>query len=420
VTAFVATGGAGAELSRCAIAAFEMLWMTLWALAFGFLLSGAVQRFVSTEGMRRRLGDHSWRSVARATTYGAASSSCSYAAAATSRSLFAKGADAVAAFVFMVASTNLVIELGAVILGLLGWRFLAAQLVGGVVLVALLAVFGGAVLRGRVVEAARARLTGSAGSAEDSHCPIPDAPSADPRGLRTLRGWSDAAGLGLADVAMVRRELVVGFLLAGTVSVVVPAHAWSVLFFHGHGMATTVENALVAPVIAALSCVCSVGNVPLAAALWRGGIGVVGTLAFLFADVLAVPLILVYRRFYGGRLTVRLVAVLYVAIVLSALLVGGAATALGVAPASGGAHAAGGLWRSPAVTAVLNAVALAVVGGLLVARTRRRRAARPRTLPAPASCLRSTTPAPAPWSPRARSARGRGAMPSSRPRRRSR
>jgi len=374
----LAAGGVASVVARVVVAVLEMVWMTLWALVFGFLLSGAVQQFASAEAMQRRLGDHSWRAVARATGYGAASSSCSYAAAATSRSLLARGADAVSAFVFMVASTNLVVELGAVILGLLGWRFLAGQLAGGVALVVLLAVLGGLVLRGRVVDEARARLAKTSTRGTHDHCHGDDDASTG-TGVRTLQGWSEAAGHALADVTMLRRELVVGFVLAGTLSVVVPAHAWSVLFLHGHGVTTTIENALLAPVIAALSCVCSVGNVPLAAALWRGGLGFVGTLAFLFADVLAVPLLLVYRRYYGGRLTVRLVVVLYVAIVAAALLVGSVMRALGLAPVA--VHGVGGgIWRSSEITSALNVVALAVVAALLVLRARRGRVHRP---PAP-------------------------------------
>ncbi|HEV3329211.1 MAG TPA: permease, partial [Acidimicrobiales bacterium] len=289
--AFLAAGGAADVVARCVVAVLDMLWMTLWALLFGFLLSGAVQRFVSTASMQRRLGDHSWRSVARATSYGAASSSCSYAAAATSRSLLARGADAVSAFVFMVASTNLVIELGAVILGLLGWRFLGAQLAGGLVLVVLLAVVGSRVLRGRVVDSARARLAAASEVNEAPDCHEHPGSANDRPSLHSVEGWSEAAGLGLGDAKMVQRELLVGFVLAGVLSVVVPVHGWSALFLHGHGAWTTLENALLAPVIAALSCVCSVGNVPLAAVLWRSGIGFTGTLAFLFADVLAIPLL---------------------------------------------------------------------------------------------------------------------------------
>jgi uncharacterized protein len=379
----LAAGGVAHEVVRCAIAALDMLWMTLWALLLGFLLSGAVQRFVSTESMQRRLGDHSWRAVARATSYGAASSSCSYAAAATARSLLASGADAVSAVVFMVASTNLVVELGAVILGLLGWRFLGAQLAGGIVLVVLLGLVGGWFLRGHVVAEARRHLAAAPEGTEAHDCHAPAGSGAGQRSLRSVEGWSDAAGLGLMDARMVRRELVAGFTLAGVLSVVVPAHGWSVLFLHGHGAWTTIENALLAPIIASLSCVCSVGNVPLAATLWRGGIGFTGTLAFLFADVLAIPLLLVYRRYYDSAFTLRLVVLLYGVIVAAALLVGGIFGALGLAPSHLGssrtAIGAGGI-----VTTVLNVMALGTVGALLVDRARRRRGRRAPTLPSAA------------------------------------
>lgn len=301
-----------------------MFWETLWALVLGFTLSGVVQAFVSKEQMQKKLGNHRPAAVGRAAGYGMVSSSCSYAASAMSKSLLAKGADFVAAMVFMIASTNLVIELGIVMLVLLGWQFMAAEFVGGPIMIILLALLGGFVFRTALVEAARRRVRGED---TDSHGPTHD--HAAMTGVSVERqeeleesswsskvhspaAWSDAASYAVADVTMLRRELVIGYTIAGFLAVLVPTHVWNVLFIHGHGFWTSLENALVGPVIAILSWVCSIGNVPLAAALWSGGISFGGVISFIFADLIAMPLILIYRKFYGSKLTLRVVGLFYV------------------------------------------------------------------------------------------------------------
>jgi uncharacterized membrane protein YraQ (UPF0718 family)/YHS domain-containing protein len=285
-----------------------MFWETLWALVFGFTLSGAVQAFVSREAMQAKMGNHRPAAVARASGYGMASSSCSYAASAMAKSLFSKGADFVSAMVFMVASTNLVIELGVVLIVLVGWQFAASEFVGGVIMIVLLATLGGLWLRGRVVTQARQRLNEEASRRVSQARSDAFAFESEPwaRRLRSKSGWVDAATYTVADLTMLRRELVLGFTVAGFLAVLVPVQAWNALFIHGHGSLTTFDNVLVGPLIAVLSCVCSIGNVPLAAALWKGGISFGGVVSFLFADLISFPLLLIYRRYYGTRLTARL------------------------------------------------------------------------------------------------------------------
>ena len=335
--------------------AFFMFWETLWALVLGFTLSGAVQAFVSRRRMRRALGDHRPAAVLRASGYGMVSSSCSYAASAMAKSLFDRGADFVSAMVFMFASTNLVVELGVVILVLLGWQFTVAEFVGGPIMIALLVLGGGVVFSAAALARARTRLgaaertvRGAPAHGADDHDAdahgadaadgphdAPDAggpPSAVPR-WRTLDGWSEAADYAVADVTMLRKELLIGFLAAGLLAVLVPVSWWNDLFVHGHGFWTSVENALVGPLIAVISWVCSIGNVPLAAALWHGGISFGGVIAFVFADLIAMPLILVYRRYYGGRFALRMVALFYVVMALAGLAVGGLFAAFGAVPA---------------------------------------------------------------------------------------
>jgi uncharacterized membrane protein YraQ (UPF0718 family)/YHS domain-containing protein len=322
--------------------AFFMFWETLWALILGFTLSGAVQAFVSRDQMQRVLGAHGPKPVARATGFGMVSSSCSYAATAMAKSLFQKGADFVSAMVFMFASTNLVLELGVLLVVLLGWQFAAAEYIGGSIMVVLLALTGGFVVRRSLVQAARERLQRGvvaghdhqvmAGVSEQRQAELERTPWSTK--LRSKAAWSDAAGYTVADITMLRRELVIGYVVAGFLAVLVPVHAWNDIFLHGHGFWTSLENVLVGPFIAMISCVCSIGNVPMAAALWHGGISFGGVISFIFADLIALPLLFIYRKYYGGRLTLRLFFWFYGIMALAGLLVEGLFTLFGAVPTS--------------------------------------------------------------------------------------
>jgi uncharacterized protein len=297
---------------------FYMFWATLWALVLGFALSGAVQAFVSRREMQRSLGDHRPASVARASVYGMISSSCSYAASAMAKSLFVRGADFVAAMVFMFASTNLVIELGIVLLVLIGWQFLAAEFVGGALMIVLLVLAGALWLRGRAVVTAREVAEGEhAGHEHGGSSGVDRLPWRDR--IRSRAGWGDAAGYTISDLKMLRREMVIGFTVAGFLAVLVPTYVWNDLFVPGHGFWTSLENAAVGPFVAIISFVCSIGNVPLAAALWKGGIAFGGVVSFIFADLIALPLLLIYRKQYGRRMAVRMLAVFWAVMSLAGL-----------------------------------------------------------------------------------------------------
>ncbi len=359
------------DVGRSLREAFSMFWETLWALVLGFTLSGAVQAFVSRHALERRLGDHRPAALARASGFGMASSSCSYAATALARSLFTKGADFVTSVAFMVASTNLVVELGLVLLVLLGWQFTVGEFVGGPVMIAVLAVLGTFVLAGPLVDAARRRLRH--GEAEEGG--HEGAAGAEGRSLRQVvrskAGWSEAASFAVADAMMLRRELVVGYVVAGVLAVVVPASGWDALFLHGHGAWTVLENALVGPLIALASWVCSIGNVPLAASLWHGGISFGGVIAFVLGDLITFPLVLIYARYYGWRLAGRLVGVLYVAMVVAALAVHGLFSLLHAVPTPTPGPPVPSAHPSLDLTTVLNIVALAGVGVLVWLRHQR-------------------------------------------------
>ena len=247
-----------------------------------------------------------------------ASSSCSYAASAMAKSLFARGADYIAAMVFMFASTNLVIELGIVLIVLMGWQFAVSEFVGGIVMISLLATLGALWLRGRLVVEARQRLEEAAQGADDPQAPVTGAEHATEGGraplrarVRSVAAWADSAGYTMADLTMLRRELLIGYTVAGFLAVLVPTSVWQAVFVTGHGFWTTLENVIVGPFIAIVSFVCSIGNVPLAAALWKGGISFGGVISFIFADLIAFPLLLIYRRYYGTRLMLRMLVVFW-------------------------------------------------------------------------------------------------------------
>jgi uncharacterized protein len=329
---------------------FYMFWDTLWALILGFALSGAVRTFVPRQTVQRRLGDHGPASVARASIYGMISSSCSYAASATAKSLFVGGADFLAAMVFMFASTNLVFELGIVLAVLIGWQFVAAEFIGGVVMIILLVVIGGLWLRGQALDEARIVAAGQPG---DHQHPPPAAR------LRSKAGWAEAASCTMSDLQMLRNELLLGFLVAGFLSVLVPEHLWNDIFVHGNGFWTSVENVVVGPFVAVISFVCSIGNVPLAAALWKGGISFGGAVSFIFADLITFPLLLVYRKQYGRRLAARMLAVFWGVMALTGLISQYLFKALGWVPRRRPATIAGDTVRFD-YTTVLDVIALVV------------------------------------------------------------
>ena len=315
-----------------------MFWETLWALVLGFGLSGAVQAFVSRAEMQRALGDHRPRTIAKAGFFGAVSSSCSYAASALAKTLFERGADFTAAQAFMFASTNLVLELGIVLWLLIGWKFALAEFIGGAIMIALLTLVLPRVLR--VNDEAKARevlARFNKHGAHDAHAGHGEPDAAHATGgwrtrVRSLAGWSDAAGYTISDLTMLRKELVIGFVVAGFADAAVPVSWWKHLFVTGHGFWSTLENVLIGPFLAIISFVCSIGNVPLAAALWTGGISFGGTVAFVFADLIALPLLLIYRRYYGTRLTLKLLAVFWTTMSLAGLATEGLFKVSGILP----------------------------------------------------------------------------------------
>jgi uncharacterized protein len=341
-----------------------MAWEVWWALVLGFAISAIVQAWVPRERVLRTLGGTGAGPATRATLLGAASSSCSYAAVAIARSLFAKGASAVSALAFQFASTNLVWELGLVLWVLIGWQFTVAEYLGGIVMICLMALL----LRLFVSRADEREAREHARHADPGH----QHHSAGSEGLgwrerlTSVTAWSDVAHNFRGDWQMVWREVVIGFLLAGFIAQV-PNHVFQSLFVHSAPQPIpAIENAVVGPLIAVLSFVCSIGNVPLAAVLWSGGISFAGVLAFLFADLIVLPIVAIYRKYYGTGFALRITALMFVTMVLAALAVAGAFHLLGISP-SGPRPSRAAIFGSVRVDykLVLNVVATTIFAALV-------------------------------------------------------
>src|SRR5436305_4193699 len=309
--------------------AFLMAYQVWWALVLGFAISAIVQSWVPRSRIESALSGSGFAPVARATGLGAASSSCSYAAIAIAKSLFQKGASAASALAFQFASTNLVWELGLVLWVLIGWQFTLAEYIGGIVMIvvmtALLRLFVGR----RLEERARAHAQ-AADSGHQHHAVGEQLPWRER--LLSTRAWSDVAHNFRGDWQMLWKEITIGFLLAGFIAQLGNGFFESLFLRHAPAPIPTIENVIVGPLIAVLSFVCSVGNVPLAAVLWSGGIGFAGVLAFLFADLIVLPIIAIYRKYHGTRYALRITALMFVTMVIAALLVYGVFSGLGLIP----------------------------------------------------------------------------------------
>ena len=349
--------------------AFQMAWEVAWALVLGFLLSGIVQAWIPRSRMERALGGRDARTLALATGLGAASSSCSYAAVAIAKSMFQKGASLAAVMAFQFASTNLVFEIGIVLWIFLGWQFTLAEFVGGLVLIVLMWAGIRLLVTRRLEEEARrhaqAADTGHVHHSAGSQLPWRQR-------LTSVAAWSDVAQNFRGDWEMLWKEITGGFVIAGFIALL-PMSFFNGLFLtHSSGAAQLAENVLVGPVVAALSFVCSVGNVPLAAVLWAGGISFSGVIAFIYADLIIVPIVLIYGRYYGWRLTWYLVGIMFGTMVAAALAVDGLFSAAGIVPkhrpSIDSITSRGVSWN---YTTFLNIVFLAVAAALVALTVRR-------------------------------------------------
>src|SRR5215216_525360 len=303
--------------------AFGMFWEILWALILGFALSAAVQAVVSKAEMTRLLPDDSARSVATATLLGASSSSCSYAAVAIARSIFRKGANFTAAMAFEFASTNLVIELGIIMAILLGWQFTLGEFVGGFFMIALVALLFRALLTPSLLEAARRQADRGMRGSMEGHAEMDMALTEGPiaKRITSPEGFTAISHYFVMDWASIWRDIVGGLLIAGALAAWVPKEFWQAFFLEGSPTLAAIWGPLVGPLVAVLSFVCSIGNVPLAAVLWNGGISFGGVMAFIFADLIVLPILNIYRKYYGWRMSLFLLGTFYAAMVVAGLIV---------------------------------------------------------------------------------------------------
>ncbi|GGV10191.1 membrane protein [Streptomyces filipinensis] len=312
-----------------------MTWEITWALVLGFGLSAVVQAVVRRETVVRLLGDDRPRTLALSAGLGAASSSCSYAAVALARSLFRKGADFTAAMAFEIASTNLVIELGVILALLMGWQFTVAEFVGGPLMIILLAVLFRLLLRQRLLRSAGEQAErGLAGSME-GHAAMDMSVRGEGgflRRLLTRDGFTSVSHIFVMEWAAILRDLVAGLLIAGAIAAWVPDDFWRAFFLADHPLAAKLIGPLVGPLVAIATFVCSIGNVPLAVVLWKGGISFGGVIAFIYADLLILPILNIYRKYYGARMAAFLFLTFFTAMALAGYLVEFAFGGLGLIP----------------------------------------------------------------------------------------
>ncbi len=308
-------------IRQALLAAAGMAWQVLWSLVLGFTISGMIQAYVSRAGMSKVLGRAGFKEIALATGFGAASASCSYAAIAAAKSMFKRGAHLIPALAFMFASTNLVVELGLILWQLMGWQFALAEWLGGIVLVAIVSLLVKLTYPAKVVEEGR-NFQQTAKVAEHEHGEMlaPGRTLWDK--LRSRQGWIYTAHYMAMDWSMTWKDIVIGFIIAGFVAILIPNSFWNSLFVQSAPTPLRiVENAIIGPIIAVISFVCSIGNVPLAAILFAGGITFGGAIAFLYADLIVLPILDIYRKYYGWRLAAYITGVLFVTIVITAIII---------------------------------------------------------------------------------------------------
>ncbi|MEU7499542.1 permease [Streptomyces griseofuscus] len=302
----------------------SMTWEITWALILGFTLSAVVQAVVRRETVVRLLGDDRPRTLALSAGLGAASSSCSYAAVALARSLFRKGANFTAAMAFEIASTNLVIELGVILALLMGWQFTAAEFAGGPIMIVVLAVLFRVFLRARLLRGAREQAERGVAGSMEGHAAMDMSVRGEGGFLRRLlsrAGLTSVSHIFVMEWAAILRDLVAGLLIAGAIAAWVPDDFWHTFFLAGHPLAAKLVGPLIGPLVAVATFVCSIGNVPLAVVLWKGGISFGGVIAFIYADLLILPILNIYRKYYGPRMAGFLLATFFAAIAVAGYVV---------------------------------------------------------------------------------------------------
>jgi uncharacterized protein len=302
----------------------SMTWEILWALILGFTLAAVVQAVVRRETVVRLLGEDSPRALLTASGLGAASSSCSYAAVALARSLFRKGANFTAAMAFEIASTNLVIEMGVILALLIGWQFTVAEFIGGPIMIVVLAVLFRLLLRQKLLREAHEQADKCLAGSMEGHAAMDMSVQRDGslwQRLSSRDGFTSVSHIFVMEWAAVLRDIVGGLLIAGAVAAWVPHSSLEGLFLADHPVAAALWGPIIGPVVSVLTFVCSVGNIPLAAVLWNGGISFGGVVAFIFADLIIIPILNIYRKYYGIRMALFLLGTFFAAMAVAGYVV---------------------------------------------------------------------------------------------------
>ncbi len=322
------------SLGQALFMAFSMFWEILWPLILGFTLSGIVQAVVSHQAIAKTLGGDSPKQLTLATLFGIASSSCSYAAVALARSIFQKGASFTSAMAFELASTNLVIELGIILVVLMGWQFMAAEYLGGVLMVIVLAAIFRLTLTPRLAQQARAQSEKGLLGRMEGHAAMDMSVSGGTfwQKLFSGKGVTAVSNYFVMDWASVWVDIVLGLLIAGALAAWVPDSFWRAFFLSNNPTLARIEGPLVGPLVAIVSFVCSVGNVPLAAVLWRGGISFGGVVSFIFADLIILPILDIYRKYYGWKVMGYILVTFYITMAAAGYVVEFLFAALGIIP----------------------------------------------------------------------------------------
>ena len=356
------------SIGQALFISFSMFWEILWPLILGFTLSAIIQALVPHQAIAKTLGCDGPKCLTFATLFGIASSSCSYAAVALARSIFQKGASFTASMAFELASTNLVIELGIILIVLMGWQFAVAEFVGGILMVILIGLIFRLTLKPELVQMARTQAEKGLIGRMEGHATMDMSVSGGPffSRLFSRRGFTAVSHYFVMEWAAVWTDIVLGLLIAGALAAWVPNSFWQAFFFSNNPTIATIEGPLVGPLVAIISFVCSVGNVPLAAVLWKGGISFGGVVSFIFADLITLPILDIYRKYYGWKVMGYILLTFYVTMVIAGYIVEFLFGALGIIPQNRNVVVIteGVLWN---YTTILNIIFL-VLAAILVIR----------------------------------------------------
>lgn len=347
-----------------ALTSLSFFWKALWAFILGYIISSAIQVFVTRERMKRSMGSAGKGSVALGTFFGFISSSCSFAALATAKSLFKKGAGFVPSQAFLLASTNLVVELGFIIAIFLGWQFVVGEYVGGLLLIGFMWLFVRLTRPTQLIQKTRKRLANEGGEEMDQ-----DVPDWQEK-IQTLEGWRQVARRYFMEWGMVWKDVTFGFTVAGIIAAFVPQSFFQTLFI-GSGQEKTLgffailEHILIGPIAAFFTFIGSMGNIPLASILFANGVSFAGVMAFIFSDLVVFPIIRINAKYYGWKMALYILGIFMAALVSTAFVLHYGFALLGILPTEAGVTGAANTQRFAIdYTFFLNLLFLVITGFL--------------------------------------------------------